>query len=303
MARIFVNRENSGWIFDKIHADYIKTTRHKIVGLNDNPDVCWFLNPWGFPQVASSLRCPAFVHVHHIDETKIEQWSFDVINKFAKGCIVPSKLTEETLKKYVDVPIYMFPYWLLSEMEAPINRSKENREILIGSFQKDSEGKTKIPKLSKGPDILLEILMKLKEKNHIFKVILTGYNRGYIIDGLEKANIPFKYFKNARDVKPLYDMLDWYFVTSRVEGGPQAVLEASYRNVKILSTDVGMALAVLHPDCICENTDEFVAKFEDGIDRVDYNHNNVATNFGCSLMVGKMDDFFESFNKWGAKPK
>jgi len=299
MAKVFVNRENSGWIFDRIHADYIKTTRHQIVGLNDNPNVCWFLNPWGFSQVASSLKCPSFVHVHHIDETKISQWPFDIINKYATGCIVPNKHTERTLKKYIDVPIYRFPYWLLSEMTAPkcMPELTFNSYTLIGSFQKDSEGKTNKPKLSKGPDIFLDILAKLKNKNYGFKVILTGYNRGYVIEGLERMNIPFEYFEKGADINPLYDTLDWYFVTSRTEGGPQAVLEASYRKVKILSTDVGIASEVLHPDCICEDVDGFVDKFKKGLDRTEYNHDNVVSNFGCSLIVGKLDEFFDQHKK------
>lgn len=295
MIKVFVNRENSGWIFDRIYADYIKTTRHHVVEIKDNPDVCWFLNPWGFQAVASSLKCPSFLHVHHIDETKISQWNFDIINKFATGCIVPNKHTAESLKKYVGIPIYKFPYWLLSEMTAPkcIPYFKKGRvtEILIGSFQKDSEGNTNKPKLSKGPDIFLEVVNKLKKYN--LKIILTGYNRGYIIEGLKKENIPFEYFEKIKDLKPLYDILDWYFVTSRTEGGPQSILEASYRNVKILSTDVGIASEVLHSNCICKNVNDFIVKFEKGVDEREYNHNNVVNNFGHKLRIGKLDDFFE----------
>jgi len=293
-VKIFVNRENSGWIFDRIHADYVKTTRHEIVGINDNPDICWFLNPWGYINYASFLKCPVFVHVHHIDQTKISQWRFDVIDKYATGCIVPNKHTENALKKFLSIPIYRFPYWVLSDMTTPKcvpDCQTDKDHILIGSFQKDSEGKTNKPKLSKGPDVFLEILNKLKKYNP--KVILTGYNRGYVIEGLERLGIPFEYFEKISDIRPLYDKLDWYFVTSRTEGGPQAVLEASCRKVKILSTDVGIASEVLHPDCICENVDDFVSKFKQGIDRVEENYNNVVTNFGCSLVVDRLDGFFE----------
>ena len=293
VTKIFVNRENSGWIFDRIHADYLKYTRHEVVGLNSNPDVCWFLNPWGFVDVAKAIRCPSFVHIHHIDETKISQWPFDVINKFATGCIVPNRHTEETLKNYVNVPIYRFPYWLLSEMTAPKCETLGSHETLIGSFQKDSEGRTNKPKLSKGPDIFLDILVHLKNE-YPLKVVLTGYNRGYIIDGLKREGISFEYHERIKDLKPLYDSLDWYFVTSRTEGGPQAILEAPYRGVKILSTDVGIASEVLHSDCICDNVEEFVTKFKKGVDRRDYNYNNISSNFNHKLIIGTLDDFFEN---------
>jgi len=139
----------------------------------------------------------------------------------------------------------------------------------------------------------LDILAELKNNNYGFKVILTGYNRGYVIEGLERMNIPFEYSEKIRDIKPLYDRLDWYFVTSRTEGGPQAVLEAPYRKVKILSTDVGIASEVLHPDCICKDVDNFIDKFKKGLDRVEYNYDNVVSNFGCSLVVDRLDKFFE----------
>ena len=292
MARIFVNKENSGWIFDKIYNDYVNFSRHDVVGLNDNPDICWFLNPWGFSQVASSLKCPSFIHVHHIDETKISQWNFDVINKFATGCIVPNKHTEQAVRKYLNIPVYRFPYWLLSEMQAPKHIFNIQKDfILIGSFQKDGEGDTNRPKLSKGPDVFLEVVNRLKK--YPIKVVLTGYNRKYMIGGLKKMDIPFEYHEKVKDIRPLYDKLDWYFVTSRTEGGPQAVLEASCREVKILSTDVGIASEVLHPDCICRDTDDFVNKFKKGVDRTKENKNNVIINFGCSLIVDRLDKFFE----------
>ena len=40
---------------------------------------------------------------------------------------------------------------------------------------------------------------------------------------------------NNKDLNLLYDCLDWYFVTSRFEGGPQSVLESSFHKVKIFN--------------------------------------------------------------------
>lgn len=292
MVKIFVNKENSGWIFDNIYSDYVKFSKHDVVGLKDNPDICWFLNPWGFPSIAKTLKCPSFVSVHHIDESKISKWNFDVINRFATGCIVPNIHTENMIRKYVKIPIYRFPYWLLSKMMEPKgNRVIEtNGEILIGSFQKDSEGNTNKPKLSKGPDIFLEVVSKLK-MNYNLKVILTGYNRGYIVQGLKNAGIPFVYKERVKKLNNIYDSIDWYFVTSRTEGGPQAILEASYRKVKILSTDVGMASEVLHNDCICKGTDEFVSKFNN-VNRVDYNYKS-ALNYLPDKLISRLDTFFD----------
>ena len=293
MANIFVNRENSGWIFDNIHDDYIKHTQHNVVNMR-NADICWFLNPWGYFKYARELKVPSFVHIHHIDESKVSQWRFDLIDQFATGCIVPNRHTETTLKKYVKVPVYRFPYWVLTKMAIdqrnPIIDKTDG--ILIGSFQKDSEGNTDKPKMSKGPDIFLKVLEKLIKK-HKIKIILTGYNRGYMIKGLINLGIPFEYRERTNDLSGLYDSLDWYFVTSRTEGGPQSVLEASARKVKILSTDVGIASEVLHPDCICNDIIDFVDKFERNVDRIDDNYNSVVEKFNCQLIVRQLDDFFE----------
>jgi glycosyltransferase involved in cell wall biosynthesis len=41
-------------------------------------------------------------------------------------------------------------------------------------------------------------------------------------------------------------------VSSRFEGGPQAIIEASAMKVPIISTDVGIANQVLHKNCIVD---------------------------------------------------
>ena len=53
-------------------------------------------------------------------------------------------------------------------------------------------------------------------------------------------------------VNKLYNVLDLYLVTSRVEGGPQAIFECALTKTPILSTKVGVAPEVLHTDSIYE---------------------------------------------------
>jgi hypothetical protein len=268
---------------------------HNIVSSIDDADLAWFLNPWGFFQVDHKTKCPSFVSVHHIDESKIREWRFSDINKYAKGCIVPNIHTEKTLKKYVTVPIYRFPYWVSSKIMSPKTQGsikKECGEILIGSFQKDSEGNTTKPKLSKGPDIFLNVLINLIKMYNV-RVVLTGYNRGYLIDNFNREKIPYTYLERVSDLNSIYDSVDWCFVTSRVEGGPQSILEASYRKVKILSMDVGMASEVLHPYCICKDVRDFIYKFETGYGMTDYNFKKVSEEYSPNKVIAKMDDFFK----------
>ena len=44
--------------------------------------------------------------------------------------------------------------------------------------------------------------------------------------------------------------MDLYIVSSRIEGGPQAVMECAITKTPIISTDVGVASEVLSPSSI-----------------------------------------------------
>ena len=48
----------------------------------------------------------------------------------------------------------------------------------------------------------------------------------------------------------LYNCLNLYIVASRIEGGPQAIMECSITRTPIISTDVGVASEILPPNSI-----------------------------------------------------
>ena len=48
----------------------------------------------------------------------------------------------------------------------------------------------------------------------------------------------------------LYNILDLYIVASRVEGGPQAIVESGVTKTPIISTDVGFASDILSSESI-----------------------------------------------------
>ena len=91
-----------------------------------------------------------------------------------------------------------------------------------------------------------------KEKNKKIGVILAGKRRNFIIENLEKLDIPFNYFEmvDFKELNELYNCLDLYIVSSRYEGGPQAVMECAITRTPIISTDVGVASEILHPNSI-----------------------------------------------------
>jgi glycosyltransferase involved in cell wall biosynthesis len=149
-------------------------------------------------------------------------------------------------------------------------------KIIIGSFQKDGVGWDEglEPKLVKGPDIFCEVVRKLNEvfDVHIF---LTGPARGYVKRKLEGYKIPFTHIivDKYKDMVNCYNILDLYLITSRIEGGPLALLECMATGVPVVSTKVGMA-----PEIIKSDINGFLAE----IDNV-----NQLFQFSCELIRNK----------------
>ena len=100
---------------------------------------------------------------------------------------------------------------------------------------------------------------------------MTGTRRQYVINKLNEAKIPFYYVEMADIllVNKLYNILDLYLVTSRIEGGPQAILECALTKTPILSTDVGVASEILDRKSIFKPED-----FESASVNIDYAFEN-----------------------------
>ncbi len=135
--------------------------------------------------------------------------------------------------------------------------------ICIGSFQKDGNGWNEglEPKLLKGPDIFIAVVKRLSQRLKIH-CLLTGPARGYIKKNLDIAGIPYTYrfVNNYAKMPDFYNCLDLYLVSSREEGGPEAIMESMASGVPLVSTSVGMA-----PDLIRHGENGFLA----GVDDID----------------------------------
>ena len=178
-----------------------------------------------------------------------------------------------------------------SKIELKKKYNLNSNNYLIGSFQKDTEGTKKwkcsncfkmntfkineinycsscdkkkdlekilySPKLSKGPDIFVKVILDMKKKQNNIAVVLTGLRREYLISELEKNNIKYFYFEmlSLEEINELYNCLDLYLVTSRYEGGPRSIYEASITKTPIISTDVGVASLILDEKSIFDKND------------------------------------------------
>lgn len=120
---------------------------------------------------------------------------------------------------------------------------------VVGSFQKDGVGwgEGAVPKLVKGPDILVKALTEMYNSIPELFVLLTGPSRGYVARGLAERGIPFLHFQvdQLAQLSSCYHALDSYLISSREEGGPKAVLESMACGIPVVSTPVGQATTLI----------------------------------------------------------
>jgi hypothetical protein len=287
--KIYINNPNENWICDRMRDEIM--TYGGPIHFTENPaeaEVIWLLANWTWRQTPLDLLTSKRVvtTIHHIDPNKIDKQDYLERDKFTDAYHVPNEKTTKYFPKEINKnKIKTIPYWGNDKLWIPSSFSKEilrdkysipNNQLIVGSFQRDTEGfDLKTPKLSKGPDIFCEIVEKIKPKPH---VVLCGWRRQYIISRLEAAGITYSYYEmaNLQKISELYNCLDLYLVTSRHEGGPQALLECSLKKTPILSTNVGMANEVLSKECLMQGPEEFLDSVHSKtFDHSDENHRRV----------------------------
>ena len=205
------------------------------------------------------------------------EWKINKYRNFVDLWIVPSTNIYNYLCRF-DLRAYIIPTYLRNEsfklikktkkeicIELNLDYEKIKSKIVIGSFQRDSSKDLLTPKWQKNPDLLINILKSIPRGTYI--LLLAGPRRHYIINQCIKNEIPYifygdmEYIKSKRDdvlvnnqpinkINLLYNLSDVYIVSSRIEGGPLAILEASITKTLIFSTDVGFAKDFIHKDLI-----------------------------------------------------
>lgn len=180
-------------------------------------------------------------------------------NKFSKVRVTNNKIYEifskkglkEKLKKiYIGVDNKIFNQFENSKkIEIKKKLNIPNNHIVIGSFQKDGEGWKEglKPKLIKGPDIFIDTIKLLKKAKPNLFVLLLGPSRGFVKKELEKINVKFSHFyeNNYLNIKNYYNILDFYLICSREEGGPKALLESMACSVPVITTPVGQTIELV----------------------------------------------------------
>jgi len=298
---IWAPPEDKPWIIERIYSEWHQMMNSCVERDILKADIIWLLNNWSWRAIPSHILKDKKVvtSIHHVTPTKFDEANFKARDEFTDCYHVPCKQTANFIKNYTDKPIEIVEYWVNPELWSPKDKTGCRKRLnlplddfIIGSFQRDTEGfDLKTPKLEKGPDLFLKYVDALdKERKH---VLLGGWRRQYLINNFKERGIKHTYVEMApfSTLCFMYGACDLYVVSSRFEGGPQAVLEASAMRTPIISTNVGMAMEVLSPNCIVDFDDDKVPTMPTKED-IEFNYQNVQ-NFSIEKQIEKYKIMFE----------
>lgn len=303
MAQVYVHLPRENWIIDRIGNEFVGVTSHQASALPTiDPDVIWLLGSWCWKQIdpnAYNTR-KVLCTVHHEVPEKFEKKKDDFLkrDKYVDAYHVPCQATKDFISQYTDKPVYVLGYWVNEDLWYPEDAIKCRKELnvddyaVVGSFQRDTEGHDlKTPKLEKGPDLFCDFMEHMvPHYSGDVMVMLSAWRRQYVQSRLQEAGIPYVYHElpNLDTMRKMYSALDLYVVSSRVEGGPQALLEAAIMKVPIISTRMGMAEDVLHPDCVFDELKLHIPTDE----QIEYAYNK-AKSYSLQTYITEYDKMIE----------
>lgn len=119
-----------------------------------------------------------------------------------------------------------------------------NEATVVGFFGKNSSNDDD----RKGIDVFKQAILKLKQELADLTILIVGpgwqeLTRSLTNAGVNCVWIPF--VQELTDLSTMYQVLDFYWVTARVEGGPVTLLEAMSTEVCCLTTPVGIAREIV----------------------------------------------------------
>jgi len=299
--KIFLVAPNENWILDRIKKEWIQINPQLTTDNVNEADIVWLVSPLHWLTLPKSIleNKKIVATIHHIVPEKFTSNNlreFAIRDQFVDRYHVPCQKTKDFISKITKKPINVVGYWYNSDFWYPENKEQCRQELeipgdlfVVGSFQRDTEGHDlKSPKLEKGPDLFIESLKKMN-RDDLF-VLLGGWRRQYIMARLDDLGIPYKFIEMAPldTLRKMYASCDLYIVSSRCEGGPQALLEASAMRVPIISTNVGMAPVVLNERCINNIPENIYFPLDEDIE---WCYNNVK-KFELRNCIKKYEEMF-----------
>ena len=305
--KIYINKINENWVVDRLKKEWIKNNKDINTKSLMRSDIIWIIAPWTWEKINTKYlqSKPVVCSVYHIENQKLDQLYLDNFRKldgYVDEYLTISNKSKQQIRSLTDKKITSIPFWVNQNIFFYIDKKIELRkslgfnrnDYLLGSFQRDSEGQdTSKPKMIKGPDRFLEIAKHLNSTKKNLVVVLTGKRRDYLVNELSKAGIKFRVLEmiNFKKLNQLYNVLDLYVVSSRVEGGPQAILECSITKTPIISTDVGVSSEILSSKSIFN-----MENFKDTVPDTEYAYTN-SLKYTIPNGMNTFREFFQKFNQ------
>lgn len=268
--KIYILTANENWICDQLKKEFEEMNKKIVTNDYNAATVIWILSDYCYKKIPMNvlMKKKVITTIHHIDKAKLDDKQlahYNLLDGFTDIFHTICEKTKEDLRTIVTKKIIIIPFWIdhtrwfnIENKQVLRNKYKFNtNDYLIGSFQRDTEGnsiknQTYLPKLSKGPDIFCDIIERLILDKPNIAVVLTGWRRQYVINRLTQKNIKYYYFEmiDQKELNELYNCLDLYIISSRVEGGPRAAIECAISKTPVISTDVGFVSTILATESI-----------------------------------------------------
>jgi glycosyltransferase involved in cell wall biosynthesis len=299
--KVFTLKANENWHSDILYEEWKKYTNNIHTDDLNEADILWLLPAWQWRRIPPYflINKKVVVTVHHMVPEKFNKAEFMERDIYVQKYHVPCKKTYDFISRYTNKPIEIIGYWLNKELWNPIDSKLARKDLgipedsyVVGSFQRDTEGHDlKTPKLEKGPDLFIECIKNIKKDKDNLCVLLGAWRRQYVIKRLEEENIDYIYKKLAPHdkLKKMYASCDLYVVSSRYEGGPQAILEAAGMKIPIISTDVGVASDILSENCVFNVAQKIYYPTKEDVEK---SYENVLS-YDIEKHVEKYVDFFK----------
>ena len=224
------------------HLSQFTLLLHDFERAGNNLGLAYFHGKPGTPAMPEFDACFETLRRRHDEIDRIQ-----VTNREMEALVLSTGIAEEKVHRIpigIDVDVFR-PIDEPGRVAARTLLGLPASAFVVGSFQKDGVGwgEGLEPKLIKGPDVLLAVAERLRERIPDLAFLLTGPSRGYVQAGLDRLGIRYRHLllPDVEAVAQAYPAIDVCVVTSRDEGGPRAVLESMATRVPIVTTRVGQA--------------------------------------------------------------
>ena len=310
--KIFCHIPRENWIVDRMGLEYLNHSDYTISfdSITEDTDLIWLFASWCWNQIPSgflvSKKVVCTIH-HEVPEKFVGERknNFMERDKFVDHYLTYTEKTKNLINSLSEKPVMILPHWVNTSIWSKLNKHLCKNELniplnkfIVGSFQRDTEGfDLKTPKLEKGPDIFVQKVIEISKIKDVH-VILAGWRRQYVIDRLIQNKIDYSYFElpDNKIINKLYNSLDLYIVSSRCEGGPQALFECAYLKIPIITTFVGQHTFI---DNVCKyRFDEIANKnlIKSSSDSIEKNYKNIE-HLHDHKHIKNYDNFFKGLIK------